>query len=86
MSKNIRTKQLDNINHINNNSSSKQSDNKQYNVIIKQPNTIYQNNSINIMLDSSLTYFQNINNYQINENEPNKNQKYSLIGRFFIYL
>ena len=63
--------------NINNNSiSNKQSDNKQYNVIINQNSTFNQDNSINIMLDSTFPYFQNYN-YQPNENETNKNQMYT---------
>ena len=61
-------------NHSNNMNSisSKQSDNKQYNVIINQNSTFNQDNSINIMLDGSFPYFQNYN-YQPNETEANKN-------------
>ena len=66
-------------NHSNNMNSisSKQSDNKQYNVIINQNSTFNQDNSINIMLDGSFPYFQNYN-YQPNETEANKNQIYPL--------
>ena len=59
-----------------NNISTKQPDNKQYNVIINQNSTFNQDNSINIMLDGSFPYFQNYNNYQTNETETNKNQIY----------
>ena len=80
MSKNTQSKKLSkNNNDINqniNNISSKQTDNKQYNVIINQNSTYNQDNSINIMLDGSFPYFQNYNNYQPNETESNKNQIY----------
>ena len=80
MSKNTQSKKLSkNNNDINqniNNISSKQTDNKQYNVIINQNSTFNQDNSINIMLDGSFPYFQNYNNYQPNETESNKNQIY----------
>ena len=80
MSKNTQSKKLsknnNNINQNINNISSKQTDNKQYNVIINQNSTYNQDNSINIMLDGSFPYFQNYNNYQPNETESNKNQIY----------
>ena len=78
MSKNIQQNKLHNNinnNNITNSISSKQSDNKQYNVIINQKNTFNQDNRINIMLDSNFPYFQNYN-YQTNETEANKNQMY----------
>ena len=81
MSKNNQQKKPNkntNNNNRMNSISSKQSDNKQYNVIINQNSTYKQDNSINIMLDGSFRYFQNYNNYQTNETEPNKNQMYPL--------
>ena len=56
--------------------SSKQSDNKPYNLIINQNSTYNQDNSINIMLEGSLAYFQNYNAYQTNESESKTNQRY----------
>ena len=80
MSKNTQSKKLTKNNNTNNqnmnNISTKQPDNKQYNVIINQNSTFNQDNSINIMLDGSFPYFQNYNNYQTNETETNKNQRY----------
>ena len=63
---------------MSNSNSSKQSDNKQYNVIINQNSTINQDNSIKIMVDGSFPYFQNYSNYQQNETEASKNQMYPL--------
>ena len=84
MSKNIQQNKLHNNinnNNITNSISSKQSDNKQYNVIINQNSTFNQDNRINIMLDSNFPYFQNYN-YQTNETEANKNQMYpSYLGQ-----
>ena len=74
LNKNIQNNNSNNMNSI----SSKQSDNKQYNVIINQNSTFNQDNSINIMLDGSFPYFQNYNNYQTNETEQSKNQIYPL--------
>ena len=59
----------------NNNTNNKSQNNNQYNVIINQNSTFNQDNSINIMLDGSFPYFQNIN-YQPNDTDPS-NQKYS---------
>ena len=56
--------------------SSKQSDNKPYNLIINQNSTYNQDNSINIMVEGSLAYFQNYNAYQTNESESKTNQRY----------
>ena len=56
--------------------SSKQSDNKPYNLIINQNSTYNQDNSINIMVEGSLAYFQNYNTYQTNESESKTNQRY----------
>ena len=56
--------------------SSKQSDNKPYNLIINQNSTYNQDNSINIMLEGSLAYFQNYNTYQTNEPESKTNKGY----------
>ena len=77
MSINTKSKKLNNNGNNNMNStSSKQSDSKQYNVIINQNSTYNQDNSINIMVEGSFPYFQNYNNYQPNETESNKNLMY----------
>ena len=77
MSNNSQKKKSDKKNNNNINSiSSKQSDSKQYNVVINQNSTFNQDNSINILLDGSFPYFQNYNNYQANETDLNKNQMY----------